>query len=175
MQPNLDNVKKKIQENRDLIDRITLKFPGFKGYVEKAESYAADQVVRNLIVDRLQGMKNEVSAKSSALVKKNEHSSLPDLDSLSIRLETVIKKCQHADFGTTASTSQLKISEDDKSRLLEYDWRLISALDDLDKMVKDLAACPAEGLAAAIGGIDGKTREFEKNFDDRKNVLLEVL
>lgn len=175
MQPNLDNVKKKIQENRDLIDRIIVKFPGFKGYVEKAESYDADRVVRSLIVDRIQGMKNDVSAKSSALVKKNAHASLIDLDALSLRLETVIKKCQHADFGTTASMSQLKISEDDKNRLLEYDWRLITALDDLDKQVKDLAASPDEGLASSISGIDGKLREFEKNFDDRKNVLLEVL
>ncbi len=175
MQPNLDNVKNKIQENRDLIDRITVKFPGFKGYVEKAERYDADRVVRSLIVDRLQGMKNEVSAKSSSLVKKNEHEPLIDLDALNLRLESVMKKCQYADFGPGASTSKLKISEEDKNRLLEYDWRLISALDDIEKMVKELAACPTDGIAAAIGSIDGRIREFEKNFDERKNVLLEVL
>lgn len=175
MQPNVDNLKKKIQENRDLIDRITVKFPGFKGYVEKAESYDADKVVRNLLVDRIQGFKSEVNAKSTDLEKKKDRTFLADLDSLNIKMETMVKKSQHADFGKTAALSSIKISEDDKNRLLEYDWRLISSLDDLDKAVKDLRAAAPESLGALINGIADKLRDFEKNFDERKNVLLEVI
>jgi hypothetical protein len=175
MQPNLDNVKKKIQENRDLIDRITAKFPGFKGYVERAESYSADKIVRDLIVDRLQGFKGDINAKSSELERKEERGNLRDLESVSIKMETLVKKCQHADFGKTALLSGVTISEDDKNRLLEYDWRLITALDDLDKGMKDLRPATADTIGGIIGGIADKLRDFEKNFDERKNVLLEVL
>ncbi len=175
MQPNLDNVKKKIQDNRDLIDRITVKLPGFKGYVEKAESYAADKIVRELLADRIQGFKNEVNAKLVELEKKQQRDRLGDLDSLNLKMETLVKKCQHADFGSTAALSSITISEDDKNRLLEYDWRLISALDGLDKSIGELRAATAENAGAVITAIADTLRAFEKNFDERKNVLLEVI
>ena len=175
MQPNLDNVKKKIQENRDLIDRITVKLPGFKGYVEKAESYAADKIVRDLLADRILGFKNEVNAKLVELEKKQERDKLGDLDSLTLKMETLIKKCQHADFGKTVTLSGITISEDDKNRLLEYDWRLISSLDEMDKKIGELRPAAGETIGAAISGIADTLRSFEKNFDERKNVLLEVI
>jgi len=174
MQPNLDNLKKKIQQNRDLIDRIVVKFPGFKGYVEKAESYAADKIVRDLLADRMQGFKNEINSKLADMEKKKDRANMADLDSMNIKMETVIKKCRHADFGAASVLSGITISEDDKNRLLEYDWRLISALDDLDKSVKELRSA-AENCGVVIIGIADKLREFEKNFDERKNVLLEVI
>ena len=46
MQPDLNNLKSKIQANRDFITKIAVGLPGFKGYVEKAENYDADRMVR---------------------------------------------------------------------------------------------------------------------------------
>lgn len=175
MQPNLDNLKKKIQDNRDLIDRITVKLPGFKGFVEKAESYAADKIVRELLADRIQAFKNDVNAKLVELEKKQQRDALGDLDTLGLKLETLIRKCQHADFGRAAALSSMAISEEDKNRLLEYDWRLISGLDELEKKMGDLRATPAESAGTVISGIADTLRSFEKNFDERKNVLLEVI
>jgi hypothetical protein len=174
MQPNLDHMKKKIQENRDLIDRITVKLPGFNGYVEKAESYAADKIVRELLADRIQGFKNEINSTLSDLEKKKERANMADLDSLSIRMETMIKKCRHADFGSVSTLSGVTISEEDKNRLLEYDWRLISALDEMDKNVNGLRSA-SENRGVLLKGIADSLKEFEKNFDERKNVLLEVI
>lgn len=175
MQPNLDNLKKKIQDNRDLIDRIIVKFPGFKGYVEKAESYAADKIVRELLSDRMQGFKNDINAKLVELEKKQERDKLGELDSLTMKIETLIRKCQHADFGKTAVLSSTTISEDDKNRLLEYDWRLISALDELDKKIGELRGSATGDIGPVITGIGDTLRTFDKNFDERKNVLLEVI
>jgi len=175
MQPNLDNLKKKIQENRDLVSRIVAKFPGYAGYIEKAETYDADRVVRGLIADRIGAFKGVVNGKSSDLAQKKDRAMLPDLDALSLKMETLIKKCQHADFGKTAALSGMKLSDDDVNRLLEYDWRLISALDEMDAGVNGLRAATAEDLSAGIVALSDKLRDFEKKFDERKNVLLEVL
>ncbi len=175
MQPNLDNVKKKIQENRDLVSKITARFPGYSGYVEKAETYDADTIVRGLLADRVGSFKAAVNEKSSDLAQKKERGPLPDLDALSLKMETVIKKCRHADFGKAAALSSMKLSDDDVNRLLEYDWRLISSLDELETALSGIKAASAESLGPVIGGISDKLKEFEKKFDERKNVLLEVL
>ena len=175
MQPDLENVKKKIQENRDLVGKIKAKFPGYAGYVEKAETYDADRVVRGLLADRLGTVKGAVNEKSAALAQKKDRAVLPDLDALSLKLESVIRKCLHADFGKVAALSGMKLSDDNVNRLLEYDWRLISALDELEKGAGALRAAAPETLSQVIGGISDTLRDFEKKFDERKNVLLEVV
>ncbi|HOG52113.1 MAG TPA: hypothetical protein PKY10_16110, partial [Lentisphaeria bacterium] len=106
--------------------------------------------------------------------KKQRRDSLGDLDSLSLKMEAMIKKCQHADFGRAAALSSMTISEDDKNRLLEYDWRLISALDGIEKSLGELRNA-SDAIGTVISGIGDALRAFEKNFDERKNVLLEVI
>jgi nitrogenase molybdenum-iron protein alpha/beta subunit len=175
MQPDLENVKKKIQENRDLLDRIMVKLPGFKGYVEKAEIHDADKVVRNMIGDKLQGFKDEVNAVSSKLVKQDDKSSLTDLEALSLAFEKVLKKVLHADVGSNASAPGVKITEEDRNRLLEYDWRMISDLDNFNQPIADLGTAEPAELPEKIAGLEKQLKDFEKDFDERKNVLLEVI
>lgn len=175
MQPNLGNLKKRIRENRDIIDRISAKLPGFKGYADRADSHDADAIIRNLLADRIRKFKNVINAKSLELAKRGEYLTLPDFESLDIELETVVKKCQHAGSGASASLSRIAVTGDDMARLLEYDWSLITAIDDLEKMADEIRTASADNLGAVTREFASKLKEFEKNFDERKNVLLEVL
>ena len=174
MQPDLENIKKKIKENRDLIDRITLKLPGFKGFVEEKESYEADSVIRDFLADKIMACKKQVDAVSGDLSHTGEDmKSLKKLDSVNMNFERIFKKTKHADYGKSSLTSRLKISEEDKNRLLEYDWRLIATLDSFQEMIKKLKK--KEDFDATVDGIKEKIDEFEKLFDDRKYVIMEVI
>ncbi len=175
MQPNLDHIKQKRSDSRDLIDRITLKIPGYQGYVEKAEMYDADRIVRNLIADQLQDLKTEINSVSSKLVKSGDPSVLTELQSLNTAIERIQKKCKYADYGGHASLTGLKISDDDKNRLLEYDWRLISTVEEIDKVVKEIRQTAAGEISAKIESVMGSLEQFEKSFNERKNVLMEVM
>jgi hypothetical protein len=175
MQPNLGDLKKRLRENRDIIDRISAKLPGFKGYADRAESHDADAIIRNLIVDRIRKFKNEINAKSLELSKRGEYLTLPYLESLDIELEIIVKKCQYAGPGAPASLAPIALAGDDMARLLEYDWSLITAIDDLENMAIEIRSASADNLGAVTHDFEIKLKEFEKNFDDRKNVLLEVL
>ncbi len=62
MQPDLENLKKRISESRDLVDRVITKLPGYSGYVEKGEMNEADRVVRGFIAERFLQYKRIVEA-----------------------------------------------------------------------------------------------------------------
>jgi hypothetical protein len=175
MQPNLDNLKKKIQQNRDLVDRITMMVPGFTGYVEKAEIHEADRIIRNLLAERIRGFKGTVNSALTALEKKGERGHHGDLEALSVKMETIIKKCLHSDFGSTPSLAGAAISEDDKNRLLEFDWRLLSSLDELEKGVAALGTSASGELGTAIERVGTLLSDFDTSLEERKHVLLEVL
>ncbi|MBN1532570.1 MAG: hypothetical protein JXA20_07910 [Spirochaetes bacterium] len=175
MQPDLDKLKNRVQQNRDLVARITTHVPGFTGYVEKAELYDTDAIVRGFLADRIQEMKGEISSLSAELVRRGEHGAVSEMETLNVALERLFKKCRHTDFGKPAELSHVAIGDEETNRLLEYDWRLISTLDEILPAVRGLASADPGALGGAIRDVAAKLKEFEKSFDERKNVILEVI
>lgn len=174
MQPDLDSVKAKIEANRDLVDRIFLKIPGFKGYVERSEKYDADRLIRGFMVDKLQGYKTIINRISGDLLKAGAADLLPEIESLTTNLERILKKVQFAESLSFAAHGKAQIKDEDHARLLEYDWRLISDLSVYDDSVAALASLK-QGEGASIRELRDKFIAFEKSFDERKNVLMEVI
>ncbi len=175
MQPDLNNLKTKIQANRDLIDRITTGLPGFKGYVEKSENYDADRIIRGFIVDKILSVKKNLGVISGDQARNKNFAATQEFDSLSNLLEGLLKKVEHADYGVSGGFSKIKITEEDQNRLLEYDWRLITAFDEIHQLFGNLSSLQAEALTAEVNSLKTRIREFEKNFDDRKYVIMEVI
>ncbi len=172
MQPDLNNLKNKIKDNRDFIDRIAVGIPAFKGYVEKSENYDADSMIRGFIADKMLSLKKTLNTLAGDLVRKTKLDSVQDLESLSTLLEGILKKVQYADYGNSGSFSKIKFTDEDQNRLLEYDWRLISSFDEAAKLLSDIES---GNISDNIDAMKAKLREFEKNFDDRKYVILEVI
>lgn len=175
MQPDLNNLKAKIQANRDFIDRIATGLPGFKGYVEKSENYDADKIIRGFISDKILLAKKTLGVISGENVKNGNLAVTQEFDSLSHLLEGLVKKIEFADYGVSGGFSKIKITEEDQNRLLEYDWRLITVFDEIYKLLDNLSSLQGEALTAEINSIKTRIREFEKNFDDRKYVIMEVI
>ena len=171
MQPDMEHLKSKVTENRDLLDRIILKLPGFEGYVEKGELQRADSIIRNLLADRLQKLKDGVNLLAGDHAASGAMDFLSGLESLSLLFEKLIRGCRYADYGNTAATSGVKLSEEDLNRLLEFDWRLITRLDETEKLIGELSPSAIEG----IGAVKKELRNFEEVLGKRKDVVLEVL
>jgi hypothetical protein len=175
MQPDINNIKSKLQANRDFIDRITTGLPGFKGYVEKSENYDADRMIRGFIVEKIMSAKKTLTVIAGESVRNGNLAITQDIDQLSNLLEGLVKKVEYAEYALSGKFSKIKITEEDENRLLEYDWRLISTFDELLKQFSGMSSLQADALKGEIGNIKTKVREFEKNFDDRKNVIMEVI
>lgn len=175
MQPDLNSLKSKLQANRDFITRIAVGIPGFKGYVEKAENYDADRMLREFISDKVLGAKKNLALLSGDLSRESDLAVLPDLDSLGNSLEGLLKKVQYAEYGTSGQFSKLKITEEDQNKLLEFDWRLIAQFDDVLALISGLQSSRGDSLKAALKTVKTKILEFEKTFNERKYVIMEVI
>ena len=175
MQSDLENLKNRISSNRDLVDRVTMKIPGYQGYVEKSELYSADRIIRDHLADTLQEMKRELDSHSADLFRHGKNEILPDLESLILYVEKIMKKCRYADYGASSSHSRIKATEEDLNRILESDWRLITVLDETMKFLEKGMDEGAEDTRPFYEDIKNRLKDFEKSFDSRKNILLEVI
>jgi hypothetical protein len=175
MQPDLGNVKKRINEGGDYLDGLIAKVPGFKGYFEKAAMYDADRVIRTFLADRILGLKKSIDAVMREMPAIGGDSNLAALDSINVILERANKKCRYADYGSGASFSKIKFTQEDSDRLLEYDWRMIGKLDDSESAIAKLKSAGKDEISGLAADARKKIEEFEKNFEDRKNVIMEVI
>jgi len=175
MQPDLNNLKSKIQANRDFITRIAVGLPGFKGYVEKMENYDADRMVREFVAEKIFSAKKNLGLLAADLSRESELGLLPDVDSVSNLLEGLSKKVQYAEYGASGSFSKIKITEEDQNRLLEFDWRLIASFDEILTLTAGLQASRGDALVQALRDVKMKVLEFEKIFNERKYVIMEVI
>jgi len=175
MQPDMENLKKKIQENRDIIDRIAVGLPGFSGYVEKTELYEADRIIREHMAERLQRMKVALNRSAGDALKQGRTDSLQDFESVDVMLERIYKKCRYAEYASGAGLSSVKINEDDQNRLLEYDWRMISCMDECESIAAQAGGAAQEKTAETINTLKHKLADFESSLDKRKYVILEVI
>ncbi|HPS58060.1 MAG TPA: hypothetical protein PK514_08130 [Spirochaetota bacterium] len=175
MQPDLNSLKNKLQANRDFITRIAIGIPGFKGYIEKAENYDADSMIRAFISDKISTAKKTLAMLSGDLSREAELSALPELDSLGNVLEGLFKKVQYAEYGASGPFSKLKITEEDQNRLLEFDWRLIAQFDEVLTLATGLQTLRSDALKSALKSVKTRILEFEKTFDERKYVIMEVI
>lgn len=174
MQPDLENLKKRIGESKDLVDRIIDKLPGYTGYVEKGELYEADRVVRGFVAAKLLDCKKYITEAIKAETKKGAMEYLTDLESVNTLIEKVHKKCAYAEFGRSASSSKVNPSSEEMTRVIEFDWRMIAKADELEAEIAKLPSIQ-EGFAEEIGRIRTLVDAFEKEFDQRKNIVLEVI
>ena len=172
MQPDLENLKGKIKNKRDLLDRLIAKLPGYEGYVEKSELYQADKLVRDLIADKINSLKGKLDSFSGELVKKDGNTELlSELDAIGKIIERVYNKCKFAEHGNTTK-ARIDVKDEDKNRLLEYDWRMISEVEELEKVFNMLGTEEIKDIPKTLRD---KIQEFEKIFDDRKHIILEVI
>lgn len=175
MKPDLNNLKKRIEDSRDFIDRIALGIPLFKGYLIKAENYDADSMIRAFLADKLFAVKKNINSLSTEMAKKGDYEILKDINSLSHLVERLVKKVQFAEYGASGVFSRAKITEDDQNRLLEYDWRLLSSMDELAESAERLLSPDCGSLPEGIKSMAGMIADFESAFNERKNVILEVI
>lgn len=175
MKPDLNNLKNRIESKRDFIDRIALGIPFFKGYLLQSENYDADLMIRSYLADKLLAVKKHLGALSSDTLKKEDYELIKEIESLSLALEGIVKKVRYAEYGTSGAFSKAKITEDDQNRLLEYDWRLLSAADDIVGSVLKIDSLSSASVIDGLKSAGGMMADFESAFNERKNVILEVI
>lgn len=175
MKPDLDNLKNRIESKRDFIDKIALGIPFFKGYLLKSENYDADLMIRSFLADKLLLIKKHLGVLSSSALKKEDYELIKDIESLSIVAEGLVKKVRYAEYGTSGTFSKAKITEDDQNRLLEYDWRLLSVADELVESVLKIDSSDYASIPDGLKPAGKMLADFESAFNERKNIILEVI
>ena len=169
LQSKLDQVK----ANETWLEKIKRYIPGYDGYVNKDNSREPDTILRFKLANRLEENKTKLKNTVLALSRDGKLLETGDLEKLDKKNENAIAKLKSAARGYSGLFDVSKINELKLNQLYEFDYNLLSYVENLNKGFADLEikANAKEDLKNYILQMSQSLDDLLKKFDERENIL----
>jgi hypothetical protein len=168
----------RIQGDEQLLEKIMLAIPGFRGYKAKEQRREADKLIRSFLHSKLQEARNGVQDIYQAAAESKSPQDLRPIDRLTAIFDRVSAKVDHASYGYAGFFDAVKIDEDDLDRMIDFDTQLVDGAKGLAQRVQDMKNEVQSGKFDRVRSFEEETRKavegFENVFDERKDSIEEV-
>lgn len=164
------------QGQTSLQEKIELLIPGFRGYKEKEMRRESDKLIRNQIYQKLSDAESSAKDTYRALVNQGANDTWDDTDHLLARLDRVVERVNHSEYGYAGFFDIVKVKEADLDRMMNYDMQLLQ--------MSDTVVNAINGLNSTVDGNnfpDAKSKvkdalkavdAFENAYNGRKQVIM---
>ena len=165
----------KIGEDEQLLEKIMLAVPGFRGYKAKEQRREADKIVRDHLYSRLQDARNMLQDIYAIVAENRAPEASQPIDRLTVIFDRVSEKVHHASYGYAGFFDATKIDEDDLDRMISFDTQLVDGAKGLAQRVQafkdEVQAGKFDNLEAYESELRKIVEGFETTFDQRKGVI----
>lgn len=163
------------REDRNLLERLIARIPGFGGFQERELRRDVDKLQREHLAKRVHEIKHRSRAVAGAYTDAGQIGLLDRFDRLDRRLDRLGETIRFADYGASGLFSTEKIGEDELARLYEFDLALLDDLDEIEAAVEELPP-PGEGDAkAALEATLARLERLERQWRERETVISRVV
>jgi hypothetical protein len=157
-------------DDRNWLESLGRKIPGFRGYLEKEYRRESDYLARTQLVDRLQRSKASLDSYMRNLIDSSQLDALPQCERVRTRLDTLINTMRSAERGYSGLFDYVKVREDVLDQVYEHDMSLLSDVNAVGDTLDGLAgstAPPATTIPPLLKQID----ELDRLFARRSEIL----
>ncbi len=157
-------------QNRNFVETVLRKIPGFRGYLEKEYRRESDQLQRTWLVDRLQRSKRAIDEMARPLADQGQIDLLPQVDRIRGDLDRLIGRIRGAMHGYSGFFDLVRIGEAELDRVYEHDLALMAQVEELAGTVESLPG-RTDRLAEALSEVSGRVAAVEQQWDAREDIL----
>jgi hypothetical protein len=162
----------------NLQEKIMLLIPGFHGYKEKEIRRESDKLLRNQIYQKLSSAEAQAKDTYRSLVNQGINDTWDDTDHLMARLDRVVERINHSEYGYAGFFDVTKVKEPDLDRMMDYDMQLLQMTDTVTTAIQGLKDTVDNGhVQDAKGKISDAMKavdSLETAYNGRKDVILGV-
>jgi len=162
----------------NLQEKIMLLIPGFHGYKEREIRRESDKLLRNQIYQKLSSAEAQAKDTYRSLVNQGINDTWDDTDHLMARLDRVVERINHSEYGYAGFFDVTKVKEPDLDRMMDYDMQLLKMTDSVTTAIQGLKDTVDNGhVQEAKGKISDAMKAvdaLETAYNGRKDVILGV-
>ncbi|HZY93925.1 MAG TPA: hypothetical protein VFE98_03575 [Candidatus Bathyarchaeia archaeon] len=159
-----------------LQEKIELLIPGFRGYKEKEMRRESDKLVRNQIYQKLSDAEADAKDTYRALVNNGANDTWDDTDHLLSRLDRVVERVNHSEYGYAGFFDITKVKEVDLDRMMNYDMQLLQMSDTVVNAINALKSSvdsnQFQDAKAKVQNALKAVDAFENAYNGRKQVIM---
>ena len=167
----MPDLRQKVEEDQGLIKKIQMVIPGYRGYRQREDIRAADDILRIQLSERLGRARTEVEKCRKSLVDAMLTDQLDRLGQLVNKFKSVEGQVRHAEGGYTGFSAQIRIEEQELDQLYEYDYNMINYLLNIEQGILPLRGAVDAGNGGAIknemANLRTRLEDFETTFKAR--------
>lgn len=162
--------------NLGFLEKAIRLIPGYKGYKNKEERRDNDQLLRAMLVQRLEKVRTGLNEVINSLKGPAALEAAGDLDRLVKRLEQVTDEVRFAERGYRGWFDIHKVREEELDSLYQFDAGLAEDVALLETALKSLgeAARSGEPFTAHTGGMLDILLKFSAKMASRSNLMIDL-
>jgi len=158
------------------LESLVAKIPGYSGYKAKETRREADKLLREQLARSFDEQRRHLLELQKQLVSSGQIALLDDMDSATVKLQTLIDRIRTATYGYAGFFDAVKVKEDQLDALYEFDNALVEQVGNVEAAVGRVgsAIVAQEGVAEAIAGLTTVVRDINDLFTRRQDVILQA-
>ncbi|MEK6299857.1 MAG: hypothetical protein AABO41_03975 [Acidobacteriota bacterium] len=160
-------------EQRNWIERLTEKIPGYTGYVDRERRRDIDKLHRERVADRVRALKAPLTDLIRELTSSGRLMEVGPIDSAIKKLDRLENRVRFASYGYSGFFDVVKIEQAQLDSIYRFDLGLIEQVDKLAGKAGELkaSAATAEGLKAACAELAAMADEADRVFEQRYSAI----
>lgn len=157
-----DTVMEASEENRGILERISLWIPGYRGYRQRNIRRDVDREVRAQVVRSVDECKTILANIQRGVVENGDIHMAKSVERLRIKTDTYLKNIESAEAGYSGIWEATKTLEDELEAVMEWDAKLLESAADLKKLLNSIM----DRVDAGSVDIKADLRGIERSLDD---------
>lgn len=136
----------------------------------------SDKLIRNQIYQKLSDAESSAKDTYRALVNQGANDTWDDTDHLLARLDRVVERVNHSEYGYAGFFDIVKVKEADLDRMMNYDMQLLQMSDTVVNAINGLnSSVDGNNLQDAKSKVKDALKavdSFENAYNGRKQVIM---
>ena len=162
-----------MSDQRNWLERLGERIPGYGGYVSKERRRDADKLHRDHLADRLRATKQPLNDVMRELSSGGRLFEVGPVDRVLKKIDQIENRVRFASYGYAGFFDAVKIQEPQLDRIYQFDLALVEKVEQLERLARELAqkSSTADGLKAAAAELEGAADDLNRTFDERYRAI----
>ena len=162
-----------MSDQRNWLERLGDKIPGYAGYVAKERRRDVDKMHREHLAERLRSAKQPLTDLMRELSSTGRLFEVGPVDRVLKKLDQVENRIRFASYGYAGFFDAVKIEEPQLDAIYRFDLSLVEKVEEFERLARELAgkSATADGLKTAASEVEGAADDLNRTFDERYRAI----
>lgn len=160
---------------RNLLERLMDKIPGYKGFQDRELRRDVDKLQREHLAKQLGRIKGALRESARRYTDAGQLAALGPFDRIDRVLDGVSQSVRFADYGATGLFDAVKVYDAELEKLYEHDLAVLDDIAALDAAVGQVPAPGGDDPAAALAAVEKGVRALDEKWKRREEVVSNVV